>query len=163
MDHERSLTAGGDPGRATSDRGYTLIEAVIVVALIAMVVLPVLAAFQTSIRASSTSRDAARVETALVNATDRVVRAPKRCDYVVFVQAAVLSEGWDADRASVVNEYWLPDPGTVGSGTWRQGSPSSPGCPGAAPTEGLVQRVTITITGPGGRVSRTLQVVKSDV
>ena len=35
----------------------------------------------TTVAASATSRSAAQVETALVNAADRVNRAPKRCDY----------------------------------------------------------------------------------
>jgi hypothetical protein len=43
-------------------------------------------------------------------------------------------------------------------GTWMNG-----GCPNGVRPPGLVQMVRITVTSPDGRVTRTIQVVKSDV
>ena len=45
------------------------------------------------IKSSSRGRSAAQVETALVNAADRVNRAGMGCDYTIYVQAAVMVPG----------------------------------------------------------------------
>jgi hypothetical protein len=109
------------------------------------------------------SRSAAQVETAVVNAADRVNRAPKRCDYTIYAQAAVQTEGWEPDRATVTHEYYVPGSDATVQGTWQTGAAGAPGCPGPAPTDLLVQRVTISITSPDGKVRRNIEVVKSDV
>ena len=77
----------GDP-----DSEFAVVEIVIAVVLMGTVVVAILNAVTTSVRASSVSRSAAQVETAVVNASDRVNRAPKRCDYTIYVQAAVQSK-----------------------------------------------------------------------
>lgn len=153
------------PTRRSSrrDRGFSIVEVVISIVLLGTLVVASLNTVRTSVKASSVSRSAARVETAIVNAADRVNRAPKRCDYTIYAQAAVLTEGWSADRASVAQEYYVPGPDATTPGTWVVGPAGSPGCPGPSPTDLLVQRVTITITSPDGRVRRDIQVVKSDV
>ena len=51
------------------------------IVLIALTILPILDATFTSIRASTTVREVAEVETVLQNAADRVNRAPTLCDY----------------------------------------------------------------------------------
>jgi type II secretory pathway pseudopilin PulG len=145
-----------------NDAGFTLVEIVITVALMAVVVIAVLTAVSTSITASATGRSAAQVETAIVNAADRVNRAPKRCDYKIYVQAAVQTQGWPASTASVTQEYYTPGVNAKTAGTWQAG-PLGSACPGAAPADLLVQRVTIHLTSPDGAVRRTIQVVKSDV
>jgi hypothetical protein len=117
----------------------------------------------TGIKASSASRSAAKVETAIVNAADRVNRAPKGCDYTIYAQAAVQTEGWAADRASLTQEYYVPGADATVAGSWQPGVAGSPGCPGPQDPDGLVQRVTISITSPDGKVRRNIQVVKSDV
>ncbi len=158
---KRSHTLGnrrGDP-----DSGFSMVEIVIAVVLMGTVVVAILNAVTTSVRASSVSRSAAQVETAVVNASDRVNRAPKRCDYTIYVQAAVQTEGWPPNTASVTHEYYVPGSDATVAGIWVAGSAGSPGCPGPAPTDLLVQRVTISITSPDGRVRRNIEVVKSDV
>jgi len=146
-----------------ADRGFSLTEVVIAIALIGVVVLGMLEAIRVSVAASSLNRAAAQVETAVVNAADRVNRAPKRCDYTVYAQAAVQTQGWPAGNATVEHEYYLPGANASTAGTWQTGTAGAPGCPGQAPTDLLVQRITITITNPDGDVRRSIQVVKSDV
>ena len=149
--------------RGGRDTGFSLVEVVIAIVLMGTVVVAVLNAVAVSVRASSVSRSAAQVETAVVNAADRVNRAPKRCDYTIYVQAAVQTEGWSPDTASVTHEYYVPGADATVEGSWETGAAGSPGCSGPAPTDLLVQRVTISITSPDGKVRRNIEVVKSDV
>lgn len=145
------------------DAGFSIVEIVVSIVLMGTVVIAVMNAVGMSVKASATSRSAARVETAVVNASDRVNRATKSCDYTKYAQAAVQTEGWAKETASVVNEYYVPGADPTLPGTWAVGNPLTPGCPGAVPNDLLVQRVTIMITSPDGKVHRTIQVVKSDV
>lgn len=144
------------------DRGFSVTEIVIAIVLMGTVIASLMTAVSTGVRASSTSRSAARVETAIVNAADRVNRAPKKCDYTIYAQMAVLAEEWPMENAVVTHEYYIPGANSTVEGTWAAGPPSAPACPTIA-TDLLVQRVTITIKSPDGRTSRTIQVVKSDV
>lgn len=137
------------------DGGYTLIEAVISIALLGVVVVPIIAALATAIGASSTAQSAAQVESALLNAADRINRAPLRCDYDQYAQAAVQTQGWVADRATTVTQWY--DPAN------RQWSNDGNGCRFDSPTMDLVQRVRITVMSPDGDISRTIEVVKSRV
>ncbi len=145
------------------DRGFSLIEVVIAIALVGVVVLPILKAVATSIVASATSRSAAQVETALVNAADRVNRAPLHCDYHVYAQAAVQTQGWSADRVTLTQYYYVPGATAAAAGTWVAGPAATPACEIGTPTDGLVQKVRMSITSPDNKVTRTIEVVKSDV
>jgi hypothetical protein len=147
----------------SSDEGFSLVEVVIVVMLMGIVIVAVMSAVITSIATSAITRSGARVETVIVNAADRVNRAPKSCDYSAYAQAAVQTEGWAASAAVVTQEYYTPAVAPTSPGIWTAGSTSSPACPGGALTDLLVQRVTIRINSPDGRVHRSVQVVKSDV
>lgn len=146
--------------RATRSRdvGFTLVEVLVTISLMVLVVVPVMSAVSMSIRESSRSRSAAQVETAVVNAADRVNRAPKSCEYDVYVKAAVQSQGWSGDTATAAHERYVPASAPNLPGTWIPGA-----CEIDAPTPLLVQRITITITSPDGIVRRSIQVVKSDV
>lgn len=154
-----------DPPRdgARADAGISLIEIVIAIALMGTLVVAILNAVTTSITASSVSRDAAQVETVVVNTADRINRAPMRCDldgYTEYAVAAVRSQGWwtgedeYARAAEVRHEFYNPDV----AGKWQEGV-----CPADDFGKRIVQRVTVTITSPNRSVSRTIQVVKSDV
>jgi len=148
--------------RAT-DEGFSLIEVVIVVMLMGLVITAVLSSVITSIATSSVSRLGARVETVIVNAADRVNRAPKSCDYAPYAQAAAQTEGWSPNTTTVVQEYLVPGATPTVTGTWQTGTGITPACPSGTLTDLLVQRVSITVSSPNGRVSRFIQVVKSDV
>ncbi len=144
------------PGRH-HDRGSTLIEIALAIALTGIVIVPLLSAVRTGISASRVNEGAANAETAIVDAADRVNRAPQTCDYTQYVVASVVTKGWDAASGSAVTQAY--DPVTA---TWKPAGPGS-GCLLAGPTDSLVQLVTITITTPDGKVSRNIQVVKSNV
>ena len=143
-------------------RGFTLVEVIIAIALMGTVAIASLSAVTTSVKTSSTSRAAAEVETALVNAAERVNRATKSCDYTIYAQAAVQTEGWPASAAVVTHEYYQPSGSPTVAGQWLTGPAATPACPGVS-SDLLVQKVTVRITNPNGNVTRTIQVVKSDV
>jgi hypothetical protein len=132
----------------------------VTITLMAVVVMPILEAVRSSVRASSVSVEAAEVETVLVNAVDRVNRAPRendlKCVLTGPVVAAVETHGWPDSSATVGHEY------LDSSGVW-QTDPGGTACPAGVPQNGLVQRITITITSPEHSVTKSLQVVKSDV
>jgi type II secretory pathway pseudopilin PulG len=146
--------------RARRDRGFSVVEVVVTITLMAVVIVPIMNAVSTSIKTSAQGRSAAQVETALVNAADRVNRADMHCFYEIYVEAAVQSQGWAANRASVSYARYLPGATPSVAGSW---STDGKACLIQAPTEGLVQRVTITVTSPDGDIRREIQVVKSDV
>lgn len=145
------------------DVGASILEIIIAITLLGTVVAAILTATATGIRVSSVDRAAAQVETAIVNASDRVNRAPKRCDYTIYAQAAVQTQGWDPATVSLTHEYYVPGADASVAGTWETGAPAAPACPGPSPDDLLVQRITLSITSPGGEVTRSIQVVKSDV
>ncbi len=144
--------------RKRRDGGYTLIEAVITVTLVSVVVLPIMESVRTAIVASQVADDLAEVGTAMVNAADRVNRAPRKCDYTIYAQAAVQSQGWAANSATLTHEHYVPGATSADPGSWVPGA-----CDGAQPSDLLVQLVTITITSPDGRVEQSRQVVKSEI
>ena len=136
-----------------------MVEIVITIALMGLVVAPILTAVAVSIRASSTSLTAAEVETLLVNAIDRVNRAPRSnttaCNLTGPVKAAVETHDsdWPDSSATVGHEY-------LQAGVWTT-DPGGTACPGGNFNQTLVQRITVTITSPEHGVSRTLQVVRN--
>lgn len=150
--------------RDERDAGFSLVEVVITIVLIGIVIVPLMSAVITSIRVSAISHSAAQAETALVNAADRVNRAPSgRCDYGPYARAAVQSQGWPPGNAVVEHAYWEANPDGdpfTNDGTWV-----AQACPSGVvnPPSNIVQRVTITVTSPDGRAQRTTEVVKSDV
>jgi len=154
---QRAMLRGG----ADTDEGVTLVEVVLSIALMGIVVVPLLLAVSSSIKSSNVSESAAQVETLLVNAVDRVNRAPRsdfQCDVSGPIIAAVETVGWPTTSAVIVQEYLDELTGNWVSGTGNLACPDSTGF-----YNGIVQRITITITSPDERVSRTLQVVRGDV
>jgi prepilin-type N-terminal cleavage/methylation domain-containing protein len=140
---------------AVDDRGFTLVEIVMTIAIMSIVIAPLLILVMTTIRASSQATSAEQVETVMQNAADRVNRSSKKCDYTIYVESAAQSVGWAPTRAKqTVDRY------AIVSGSWSSG-----GCDlgSTKPAPGVVQRVTITVTSPDGSIRRTTQVVKSDV
>ncbi len=149
------VEGGAVRDRSRRDRGVTLIEIMISVALLSIVVASVLSAVQMSIRSSSIAFKGAVTETVLLNASDRIARAPQLCNYEQYVDAAALAEGWGADSTSVTVELLTANTGAATD--WvAQVCPADVG-----PFD--VQRLSISATDPTGEVTRKRTVVKSDV
>lgn len=160
---DQSSRCRGGASRHRSDQGFTLVEILVTIALVGTVVVAVLAGVRANIAASSISRSAAKAESAIVNIADRVNRAPKSCDYTIYAQAAVLTEGWSAGAVTV--EQWHYEfPGysdrPIDAGDWHPGACESGF---TEPPDLLVQRVRVTVSTPDQKVSRTIELVKSDV
>ncbi len=156
-----SVSARGvssEPERDEADRGFSLIDIVCSISLIGIVMIPMINSTFTAVAASSTARQVAEIETVLQNAADRVNRAPTACDYAIYIEAAAQSKDWDPSRATATYQYYVPGASATVNGTWAPG-----GCPNDVRTAGLVQLVTITIINDTGAITRTINVVKSDV
>jgi type II secretory pathway pseudopilin PulG len=152
--------------RAPRDRdgGFTMVEVVMTIVLISLVIIPIIDATFTSVKASSTAREVAELDTVLQNAADRVNRATPSCNYDMFVQAAALAKGWQASQASATIQYYIPGPSAhaADQGTWA--AEACPGSPGPlVRTPRLIQKVTITVFSDSGSIHRSIQVVKSDI
>ena len=150
------------PPAKTRDEGFSLVEVVMAITLIAIVIIPIIQATFVSVKSSSTARIVAEVDTALQNAADRVTRAPNLCDYDEYIQAALIAKGWDPSQVTAIYQHY--EPGTSlkaidgTPGQWVAG-----GCIGNTRTPRLIQKVTITVTSNQESVQRTIEVVKSDV
>jgi Tfp pilus assembly protein PilV len=139
------------------DRGASLIEIVIAISLLALVVGGVLAAVRTSISASSVAYEGGQLETLLLNAADKVQRAPQQCEgYEEYVDAAALAQGWDPALVSSSVELLVANTGDPSADWTPQPCPADVG-----PFD--VQRVEISATTPNGDLTRHLTVVKSSV
>jgi hypothetical protein len=148
----------------SSDEGFSLVEVVMTIVLMATVLLPLMNAAITGVKASSSTRRVAELQTVLNNAADRVNRASVHCSYLVYVQAAAQTKGWAPTQASATYEYYVPGATAAVAGTWHAYTESD--CTNGSvtlPPQNPVQRVTITMASPEANVSRTIQVVKSDV
>ncbi|HWL45430.1 MAG TPA: prepilin-type N-terminal cleavage/methylation domain-containing protein [Ilumatobacter sp.] len=136
-------------GRARQSAGFSLVELVVTVTLLALVVIPVLGAVRGAVQASAISYDAAAVETALVNAAEAVQREPLDCDHPVgaYSDAVAASQGAVADETD--------RPAVVLRGVAVRS------VSGTCSSLSAVQEVTITMTSGG--VTRAVVVVKSRV
>ncbi|MBK5331892.1 MAG: type II secretion system protein [Ilumatobacteraceae bacterium] len=145
------------------DHGFSLVEVVITIALMSTVLLSIMDASLAGIKASTSAGDLAQIETVLQNAADRVNRAPLKCNYDQYVKAAAQAANWDPATANAT--YWFYKPGVdaTAPGTWNTPLAPNDACstPGVAGKD--VQLVKITITSPNGKVTRSMQVVKSNV
>ena len=141
-----------DDARPGQDSGTTFVELVISVVLIGLVVISILTATRAGIVASSVSLKAAKIETVLLNAADRVDRATIRdCDYHNEVSAGAP----DGFVITVHEEMLVDSP---------SGNPATDWIPCAVPLQAFdVERMTITATNDDGSITRTMTVVKSDV
>jgi len=140
------------------DHGFSLVEVVMTIVLIGTVLLAIMNASIAGIKASSASTNLAQIETVLQNAADRVNRAPLKCDYGQYVSAAAQAAGWPAGQATASYQWYQPGADATATGSWHSGACSTPGVAGKD-----VQLVTITIVSPDGKVTRSMEVVKSNV
>lgn len=150
-----AVTSRRTRSHTARDQGYTFVEMIVTIVLLGVIVIPVIDAVQATINASVVARAAAQVETAIVNAADRVNRAPLSCDYSQYAEAAVQTQGWGASQAATTTDWYDPI-----AHVWRN---DGSGCRFDGPTSDLVQRVRISVTSPDQRVTRTIELVKSIV
>ncbi|HEY0520199.1 MAG TPA: type II secretion system protein [Ilumatobacteraceae bacterium] len=145
------------------DHGFSLVEVVITIVLMSTVLLSIMDASIAGIRASRGAGDLAQIETVLQNAADRVNRAPLKCNYDQYVKAAAQAANWDPAQATVAYWWYAPGVDATASGSWHTPTVANDACstPGVAGKD--VQLVKITIASPNGKVTRSMQVVKSNV
>lgn len=159
------------------DRGFSFVEILVTVVLLGTVVLSIIVATQTSIIASRVNRESARVESALLNAAERIERADRdvfRCKLDGLVNAATqYSFGVDASEADAYYsvDQWYLDPvlGWTNEACPDRNGNGIFGVDAAGNEDvldfydGLVQKVVITMISPDNGLTRTLEVVKGDV
>ena len=159
---ERAEAGGCAKRCARGDRGFSIVEVVITITIIALVIIPIIQATMVGVKASSTARLVAELDTTLQNAADRVNRAPARCDYEQYIRAALTAKGWNPNNVSATYQHYQPgDELQVvngPTGTWLPGA-----CEGNDRSARLIQKVTITVITDQGSIRRTIEVVKSDV
>ena len=154
------------------DRGSSLIEVVITVALMGIVVSGVLAAMWSAIRLSRFSDDQAKVEAVLGSAADRLanyayIPCPTNNSnggYLPIIQAAAGTVDWPTSSVALTGMYFW-NPTSVSSGTWiTTNGLSGAECNETASltTARTLQRITFMVTSPSG-YSKSLEVVKSNV
>jgi type II secretory pathway pseudopilin PulG len=150
------------------DRGSSLIEVVIAVALMGIVVSGVLGA----IRLSRFSDDQAKVEAVLGSAADRLanyayIPCPTNNSnggYLPIIQAAAGTVDWPTSTVALTGMYFWSSTSTS-SGTWlTTNGLSATECNESASltTARTLQRITFMVTSPSG-YSKSLEVVKSNV
>jgi hypothetical protein len=144
--------------RDDRDRGDTFVEILTAIVLLGIVIVPLFDALMTVVASSSGNRKTAEAESALQDASDRINRSPMACDYSALVAVAAQAQGWSPSAATAVHRRYVPGPDPSVGGTWVSGA-----CLDGAITPNMVQSITITITAPGSEVSRSMQVVKSNV
>lgn len=156
------------PGQARDqseprDGGFSLVEVVVTITLMVIVIVPVLLANITLIKASSIAGTAAEAQRVVADAADRVTRSDTGCDYSSAIRASVVSRGWPETAATATYQYYTRGASATVDGSWSAPGPAAThACPGGQRTPRLIQLVTITITDNSGN-KRSIQVVKSDV
>lgn len=159
MDMQTGRNRSAD-GRTSVDRGVTLIEVVISIALTGGVVIAILGAVFTVVRSTNQNAQATRIQAVVGAAGDQLNSVewepcPDDSDrYDNAVAAAADRVGWSPSSVTIESiDHWNP-----GSGSW------SSDCSGAASlgTSETLQRVTIRVTAPDGSQDKTFDIVKSN-
>lgn len=147
-------------GRVPVDRGISLVEVVVAIALTGGVVVAILGAVFTVVRSTSQNEQATRIQAVVGAAADQLnsvewEACPDDSDrYDNAVAAAADRVGWDPTAVTIEEiDYWNP-----GAGSW------SDACNGAASlgTSETLQRVTIRVTAPNSSQDKTFEIVKSN-
>ena len=160
------------PDPTGRDRGFTLSEVIVAIALTGVLVLTIIAAGWTLIRVSRVSDEQAAVEAVLGAAADELTQFGWRScpedavnSYDVKVGEAAARVGWEPSAATISNiEYW-----DISTTSWSETNPfvnTTTGNCGPVPTTAAasrMQRVTIRAAAPGNLQARELQVVVAEI
>jgi prepilin-type N-terminal cleavage/methylation domain-containing protein len=173
------------------DRGVTLVELAVAIALMGIIVVAVLVSLQTTTKGSTIDRDQAKAFEWLQAASDRIFNGPRTpcystsptplAAYDAIAQTAQRPQSWDPASGAtieVVSVAFLGRTTDTAPLEWKAASThclESEGCPAnlddvpsPIPSNWLycagpltTQKVTIKATGPGGVIVNTLEMVKS--
>lgn len=158
---KQTIERGRWPLRAVSDdRGVSLVEVIVSIALTGGVVVAIMGALFTVVRSASQNDDAVKLQAVIGGAADQLVAVEWRdcadgsAGYLGAAQLAANRVGWPDTTVDVVEvDFW-----SAAADGWVDN------CSGAA-TPGSVdalQRITIEVRSPDLGVSKSFDVVKSD-
>lgn len=158
-----------DSAIPSDDRGWTLTEVVVAIALSGTLILSLITGVHTLVRTSSISRDQAKVEAVLGGAADELAEAGwQSCPvetgaYEAVVDSAAARVEWAPSAVRVESiEYW-----DISANAWSPTNPfAASGSCQMVPTiaaASRMQRVTVAASSPGGGHTRTLQVVVAEI
>ena len=177
--------------RTGGDRGATLVEFVVAITLMGLVVTAVLVSLRTTTVGSTVDRDQAKAFEWLQAASDRIFNGPRtpcyatsptpQAAYDALAQGANRPPGWDVASGAtiqVVSVAFLGRTVDTAPLEWKAASThclESSGCPAdlddipdPVPASMLycespltTQKVVIRVSGPGGKITNTLEMVKS--
>jgi type II secretory pathway pseudopilin PulG len=177
--------------RERTDRGATLVEFVVAITLMGLVVTAVLVSLRTTTVGSTIDRDQAMAFEWLQAASDRVYNGPRQpcygtaptpqAAYDALAKQANRPQGWDIASGATIEVISVAFLGrTVDTAPleWKAASThclESVGCPAdfddipdLVPPNWIycqspltTQKVTIRVIGPAGKITNTLEMVKS--
>lgn len=164
------------------DRGFTLTEVLVAIALMGVSVVVIIGGIRAVIAAASTSDEQAKVEAVLVSASDRLRAADYvPCpdvdgDYAHLSAAAAATVGYAAEQVEIIDiQFWDASAGGVDSegdtidadGDWGPTNSfvTPSGCQSDInlTTSRTLQKVTIQVSSPDASIVRTVEVVKSPI
>ena len=187
VDVERMSTVTRPPLRRTidgrrPDAGSTFQEVLIAIVLMGFAFSAIIAGIRTVIVVSSLNDDQSKVDAVLNSASDRLANwayrpcpGPNGEGYAPVVEAAAAAvDGSAQGTVQIIDvDYWdpslnAPDPNHVidADGGWvDSNSLAGNDCNEdiSLTTSRTLQRITIQVTSPSGKVTRCLEVVKSNV
>jgi len=170
--------------RRLRDRGNTLPELLVAIVLMGFAFSAVIAGLQVVIKSSSTSDDQAKVEAVLTSAADRLSSwSYLPCpgvngeEYLPIVEAARAAVDWNDAAVEITDvKFWDPSLGQAGAdnpvdadGGWVDENTLSTDVDSTCnedigfTTSRTLQKVTIRVTSPDGDLTRSIQVVKSNI
>ena len=137
------------------DDGSSLMEVLVATLIITIVFVAILTGMGTSIRVTDYHRQRAQAENVLVSGVERVKAVPKvacatpaETSYGDAARSAATAQGWAASTIAITSiEYWN---GTAYGAT----------CYDNTTNRLPLQRVTLEVSHPGGRVVQALTFVK---
>jgi type II secretory pathway pseudopilin PulG len=140
------------------DSGISFVEVTVAVAILGFAASALFGAMFASSQTSTRNRTIATVERTILDAFDRINRAPMACTYTSEVTAALQAHGLPTNAATIAYQRYAPSNSLATPGQWLTGA-----CQNGVVTAGLVQSITVTVSGAAGStiVTRSATTVKS--